>query len=262
MRRVETSDGRSLAVAFDGPADAPAVVLLHSIGCDHRLWDPQVAALAGYRVVRPDIRGHGASEAPAGDYSLGRLVADLVEILDQLGIGSAHVCGLSLGGVIAQAFALKFPERVRTLVLANTLPRIGDAEGWRARAERVRADGVAAIADLAMERFFSEPFRHRAPEVVWAARRQLLATSADGYAGCCAALRDADLTADAVRLEAPTLVIAGAHDVSTPAAAMGAFAAAVADARVIELEAGHLSNLEQPDAFAAALLAHLEAADG
>ncbi|MGA0605196.1 3-oxoadipate enol-lactonase [Phenylobacterium sp. VNQ135] len=262
MKRIVASDGCALAVRVEGREAAPAVLLLHSIGCDHRLWDSQAAALIArrYRVIRPDIRGHGASHAPAGDYTLDRLAQDALEVLDALRVGAVHVVGLSLGGVIAQRLAQAAPERVISLTLANTLPRIGDAEGWRTRAAKVRAEGLAAIADMAMARFFSPGFCICAPGVVAAAHATLVAADPEGYAGCCAALRDADLT-DA-RPTAPTLVVAGARDVSTTAEAMGAFALTLPNARFVELDAGHLSNLEQPGAFNAALLAHLEAHDG
>lgn len=262
MKRVIASDGCALAAWSDGPDSGPAVLLLHSIGCDHRLWDAQAAALVvrRYRVIRPDIRGHGASDAPVGDYALNRLVQDAVEILDALGVRAAHVVGLSLGGVIAQGLARAAPERVISLTLANTLPKIGDAEGWRARAETVRSRGLAAIAEMAMARFFSPGFCICAPGVVASTHAALIAADAEGYAGCCAALRDADLTR--ARPTAPTLVVAGARDVSTTAEAMGAFALTLPNARFVELDAGHLSNLEQPGAFNAALLRHLEAHDG
>ncbi|MCR5872738.1 alpha/beta hydrolase [Phenylobacterium sp. J426] len=152
------------------------------------------------------------------------------------------------------------PHRVASLTLANTLPRIGDAEGWTARAELVRAQGLAAIADLAMARFFSPGFCVCAPGVVAAAHTTLLATSPEGYVGCCGALRDADL--GRTRLDLPTLIVAGTRDVSTTAEAMAEFAATLPDSYFVELDAGHLSNLEQPGPFNAALLSHLEAHDG
>lgn len=259
--RIAASDGCGLAIDAAGRAAAPAVLFLHSIGCDHRLWEAQARTLAArYRVVRPDIRGHGGSDAPAGDYPFARLVQDALEILDALGVARAHVVGLSLGGVIAQGLALAAPERIASMGLANTLPRIGDAEAWRTRADAVRAAGMAVIAEMAMERFFSPAFRSAQPTTVADLRARLLATDPQGYAGCCAALGEADLTDQPS--EAPTTLLSGTHDVSTTAEAMRAFAATLPNARLVELDAGHLSNLEQPAGFTAALLDHLEAADG
>jgi 3-oxoadipate enol-lactonase len=259
MMRITASDGAALSVADDGPRDAPALVLLHSIGCDHAMWAPQAAALRGWRTIRPDIRGHGRSDAPAGDYALERLAEDVADTLAALGVRNAVICGLSLGGLVAQAVALRAPSAVRGLVLANTAARIGTAEAWADRAALVRAQGLDAIADMAMARFFSEDFRARRADVVDGFRAGLLATSAGGYAGCCAALRDADLRGDVGRIAAPTLVIGGTLDVSTPPEQTRALAAAIPGARHLELDAAHLSNVERPEAFAAALVQHLEA---
>jgi 3-oxoadipate enol-lactonase len=256
--RVTASDGAGLFVAVDGPAEAPAVVLLHSIGCDHDMWAPQVPALARWRTIRPDIRGHGRSDAPDGDYPLRRLADDVAELLTALGVTDAVVCGLSLGGAIAQALAVRAPSRVRGLVLANTAARIGSAQAWEQRAGVVRAEGLGAIAGMAMERFFSEDFRAAQPDVVQGFHRRLVESSPTGYAGCCAALRDADLSGEVGRIAAPTLVIGGTLDVSTPPAQTRALAAAIPGAAHTELEAAHLSNVERPEAFAAALMQHLE----
>lgn len=258
MMRVTASDGARLAVADAGPRGAPAVVFLHSIGCDGGMWAAQVAALAGHRTICVDLRGHGASDAPAGDYALARLAEDVADVLAALSAPEAVVCGLSLGGLVAQAFALRTPAQVRGLVLANTAARIGSPEAWSDRAALVRAEGLGAIADLAMGRFFSDGFRATHPQEVAGCRDRLLAMSAGGYAGCCAALRDGDLRDDIGRIGAPVLVIGGAHDVSTPPQQTRALAAAIPGADHVELDAGHLSNVEQPRAFAAALAQHME----
>jgi 3-oxoadipate enol-lactonase len=255
---VTASDGARLFVAEQGPCDAPALVLLHSIGCDHAMWDGQASALGRRRIIRPDIRGHGRSDAPAGDYALDRLAEDVADVLAALDVGEAAVCGLSLGGVVAQALALKAPSRVRGLALANTAARIGSAEGWGQRAAVVRAEGLGAIADMAMARFFSDGFRAAHPETVGGFRARLVATSAAGYAGCCAALRDADLSAEVGRIAAPTLVIGGRLDVSTPPDQTRALARAIPGAAHVELAAAHLSNVEAPEAFSGALAKHLE----
>jgi 3-oxoadipate enol-lactonase len=258
--RVQTDDGASLVAEAQGPVGAPALLFLNSIGCDRRLWEGQVAALApAFRCLTFDARGHGASDAPAGDYSIERLARDALAVLDAAGVQAAHVCGLSLGGVIGQQLALQAPERVASLTLANTASRIGSYDSWETRRRLVLAQGLAAIADMAMERFFSEAFRADHADVVAAQRATLLACSAAGYAGCCAALRDADLTFELGRIEAPALVIAGELDVSTPPEQAAALAGAIPRASLVALPAAHLSNLEQPDAFSAALKAHLEA---
>lgn len=248
-------DGVRLYWRADGEAGKPVLLLLNSIGVDMGLWDRVVPQLASrFRVVRMDARGHGASDAPPGDYSLDDLADDALAVLDAAGAARAAVCGISLGGMVAMSLALRAPERVEALVLACTSAAM-DAAAWQARIDLVRAEGLAAIADMAMERFFSERFRRQAPAVVATTRAGLLAISADGYVGCCAAIRDMDLLDRLSAIGAPTLVIAGERDVSTPFAGHGErIADAIPGAKVAKLDAGHLPSLEAPGAFAGAVL--------
>jgi 3-oxoadipate enol-lactonase len=255
-----TDDGVALWWTQDGPADAPVLLLANSIGSTAEMWAPQVAPLsARFRLIRFDARGHGRSDAPEGDYRLDRLARDMAAVLDAADAPRAHVCGLSLGGATAQAFALAYPDRIDRLILANTAARIGSAEGWSHRIAAVRAGGMAGVADMAVARFFEAAFIAAHPEIVDPVREALIATPAHGYVGCCAALRDADLTDAVAAVVAPTLVIGASHDVSTPPAQTQALADAIPGARHMVLDAAHLSNLEQPDAFTGAVLAHLEA---
>lgn len=257
--RVQTDDATSLLAESQGPTDAPAILFLNSIGCGGWLWDLQTTALrTDFRCVTFDARGHGGSDAPAGDYTIDRLGRDALAVLDAAGVRSAHVCGLSLGGVIGQWLGVHAAGRIASLTLANTASRIGTRDSWEARRRLVLAEGLGAIADVAVERFFSAAFRAASPAMVAQARDSLLAGSPGGYAGCCAALRDADLTPDLGRIAAPTLVIGGALDVSTPPDQAAALAAGIPGAQLTVLPAAHLSNLEQPDAFTGALRAHLE----
>lgn len=256
-----SQDGCRLAGEAQGPDAAPALLFLNSLGCDRRLWEPQVAALSGdYRCLVFDARGHGRSDSPEGDYTLDQLGADALAILGAAGVTRAHVCGLSLGGLVAQWLAIHTPEQVTSLTLANTASRIGTYDSWETRRRLVLDEGLGAIADLAMTRFFSDGFRQAQPAVVATARARLTAGPAVGYAGCCAALRDADLTAELAAIRAPTLVIGGRLDVSTPPEDTDALAQCIADARSATLEAAHISNLEQPEAFTKALRMRLEAA--
>ena len=258
---VVTPDGWRLSAEAHGPAGAPAILFLNSIGCDRRLWAAQVSELsAKYRCLVFDARGHGQSDAPEGNYTLDQLGRDALAVLDATGATQAHLCGLSLGGLVAQWLAVHASARLATLTLANTASRIGDRDGWEARRRTVLAEGLDAIADMAMQRFFSESFRRTEPGLVAGWRARLAAGSAPGYAGCCAALRDADMTPELGRIGAPTLVIGGRLDVSTPPDVTGALANDIPGATHLVLDAAHLSNIEQPQAFTEALRMHLEAA--
>ena len=229
------------------------VVLVHAIGCDHRMWDSLAAALSPrYRVVRVDVRGHGQSPVPAGEYSLDALADDVLAVLDALKIDKAHWVGLSMGGMIGQAFAINHRERLGRLVLANTSSWYGP-EGpkmWDARAKAVREGGMAAIAELVMQRYFSDDFRASHPDVVARSKERVLATPAKGYVSCCAAIRDLDFTRDLPSVHARTLVIAGGFDVGTPVAMSEAIATKIPGSQLAVIpRAAHLSAVEAPDEF-------------
>jgi 3-oxoadipate enol-lactonase len=258
---VTTDDNIRLNVATEGLGDGPTLLMMHSIGCDLTLWDPQLEALAGhFRIVRFDARGHGGSDAPKGDYTLDRLARDALSVLDAVGAESAYLCGLSLGGVTAQWLALHAAPRVNGIVIANTATRIGTAEAWQARGDMAIAEGMQALAPIAITRFFSEGFLAYSPEVADIFRQRLLTTAPEGYAGCCAVLRDTDFTGELGAIAVPTIVIGGTLDVPTPLSQAEELAQAIPDARLVALEAGHLSNVEQPAGFAAAIRRILETA--
>ena len=218
-----TADGCRLSYAVDGPADAPPFLLLHSLGTTVDLWTDQLERFRrSFRVIRPDIRGHGRSDAPTGAYSLDRLGRDALAVLDAAGAPRAHVCGESLGGLVAQWLGVHAPDRVDRIVVANTAARLGTPELWEARIDAARESGMKAMTDAVIARWFTEGFRQREPATVERFRAMLAACPVDGYTGCCATLRDADL-GDAIReIAAPTLVVTGTHDLATPPAA-GAF---------------------------------------
>lgn len=249
-----------LAHRVEGAAGAPALLLLHSLGWDGSMWDPQASEWAhGYRVVRVDLRGHGGSPHPSGPYSVAGLAADAVAVMDALEIQRFSVCGLSLGGQVALELAARHPERVDRLVACATAPRLGTEAGWRERAAKVRSEGLESIADLVMERFFSDGFRASHAEAVAEGRAALLRASAVGYAGCCEALGTADLTKALGAIRAPTLLIAGEADVSTPPTAMAPMSQAIADATLLVIPgAGHILNREAPDRVTAAVFDHLD----
>jgi 3-oxoadipate enol-lactonase len=260
MLAHRTDDGCRLAYQLSGRESAPPLVLSNSLGTDHTLWARQAEALAErFRVVRYDTRGHGASDAPAGPYSVDRLGRDVCSLLDHLGIARAHVAGVSIGGLTALWLGIHAADRVDRLVLANTAARIGSVQTWDDRMATVAAEGVAALADATMERWFTAGFRAAEPGVVAGTRATFLATPAAGYLGCCAALRDADLRPLAGEVRARTLVVTGAHDVATPAADGAWLAGAIPGAALHQFEAAHLSNLECAAGFTAAVVAFLSA---
>jgi len=247
-------DGCRLAYTLTGPADAPPLVLANSLGTDRGLWAAQLEALsARHRVLGYDTRGHGRSDAPAGDYTIARLGRDVLALLDHLGVARADVCGVSIGGLTALWLGIHAGDRVRRLVLANTAARVGSDTFWTERMRLVRDDGVASLADVTMERWFTPGFRAARPDVVARMRATLLATLASGYLGCCAALRDADLQNDAASVTAPTLVVTGRHDVATPPELGEWLAATIPGARLATFDAAHLANVECAAAFTAAV---------
>lgn len=253
-----TGDGCRIAWRFDGPADAPVLLLSNSLGTSMAMWEPQLADFTRqFRVLRYDSRGHGASAAPEGGYGLDRLVRDAVELLDSLSLPRVAFCGLSLGGMIGQALSVRAPERVTRVVLANTSAYMGPAANWDQRIATVRANGMAPIADASVGRWFTPDFPARAPEAVEMIRQGLLATNPQGYAGCCAAIRDMDLRRQALVNTVPSLVLAGSQDLATPPADSKALAGTLGDARLVFLDAAHLSNVEQPEAFTREVLAFL-----
>ncbi len=182
---------------LEGPEDAPVVVFTGSLGTDITMWQPQSNRLrARFRTLRYDIRGHGRSEVPQGPYSMDGLGSDLVALLDRLGIERAFVCGLSIGGMISMWVGANAPERVERLVLCCTSARLGPPEAWHERAAAVRADGVEAVADAVLGRWFTPAFREAHPEAIERMRGQLTATPREGYASCCEAIAAMDLTPD------------------------------------------------------------------
>jgi 3-oxoadipate enol-lactonase / 4-carboxymuconolactone decarboxylase len=244
---------------LQGNPGKPVLVLSHSIGTDHSLWDLQVNdLLSHFQVLRYDIRGHGASDSPGGEYSIEILGADLLALTDVLGISQFAFCGLSLGGAIGQWVAIHAPERLTHLVLANTSPQFVPRANWEARISAVRESGMSAIVDVVMPRFFSADTLARENPHAASIRSVLLGTDPVGYTACCAALRDMDHTHLLPQIKTPTLVITGDRDVSTPWSGHGEkLAHEIPGAKAIHLVAAHLSNIEQPRSFTAALFEFL-----
>jgi 3-oxoadipate enol-lactonase / 4-carboxymuconolactone decarboxylase len=252
-------NGARLFYRLEGVAEKPVLVLSHSIGTDHALWAPQVPELLShFQVLRYDTRGHGASEVTQGEYSVELLAQDVVGLADCLGIHTFAFCGLSLGGAIGQWLGVNASDRLTRLVLANTSPKFAERSHWDMRIEMVLEGGMAAIVDMVIERFFSAHTRVNSSAYVSLVRSVFLGTDSAGYAGCCAALRDFDSQQTLRNLRVPTLVISGDSDIATPWAGNGeVLAREIPNARSVKLPAAHLSNLERPRSFLAALLEFL-----
>ena len=240
-----------------GKEGAPWLVLGHSLACSVRMWDPQIAALKGeYRILAYDTRGHGASEAPKGAYTLELLADDLFFLLKELKITATHFCGLSMGGMIGQTFALKYPGVFQTLTLADTTSRY-PAEAaplWAERIKTVKSKGMEPLAQPTLERWFTEPFRNSNPTAVDAIRKLILATPPAGYIGCSHAIPKINLTARLKEIKCPILVIVGADDPGTPPSMAQEIHANAPGSKLVVLpRAAHLANLEQPEGFTRAL---------
>lgn len=246
--------------ALTGPAKAPVVMLSHSLGTTLGLWEPQMPALeSAFRVLRYDARGHGQTTATPAPYTIEQLGGDAIALLDALALDRVHFCGLSLGGMIGIWLGVHAKERLDRLVLCNTAARIGTVESWNARIEQVRSSGVRKLAPLALERWYTAEFRRRSPDVAAWTQRMLEETTLEGYAGCCAALRDADLREDVSEITAPTLVMAGTQDPATSVADARFLVERISGTRYAELPAAHLSNVEAAAGFTAQLTGFLTA---
>lgn len=252
-----------LNAVVDGRPDAPVLVLGSSLGTTAAMWDPQVPALARrFRVLRYEHRGHGDSPATDGPYTLAELADDVLELLDEYGVGAFRYAGLSLGGMVGMELAARVPERVDRLALLCTSALLGPPESWAARADAVQANGMAAVADTVLARWFTPAFAATHPQVVARFRDMLLATTPAGYAGCCAAIGGMDLRGRLGSIRAATLVIAGAEDPATPPEHGRAIAEAVPGARLAILPAAaHIANVERPEEVTDLLLAHLDPQD-
>lgn len=259
VQHIAMNDGCRIACEFIPRDGAPVIVLSPSLGTSMGLFDAQVEALSGrFGILRYDPRGHGASDVPSGGYSLDRLGSDVIGLLNALGIERAHFVGVSLGGMTGQWLGYRAPERLLSLTLANTSAYMGPPSGWAERIDHVLTNGMGPMVEPVIERWFTPGFRENEPAPVQRIADMLLATDPRGYAGCSAAIRDMDLRPTAGLIDVPTLVIAGLQDPATPPEHADFLASNIPGAKLASLDAAHLSNVELPEQFNAAVLEFLE----
>jgi 3-oxoadipate enol-lactonase len=236
----------------------PVLLLSNSLGTDFSMWNPQLADLErNFRVLRYDTRGHGETSVTPGDYTIEQLGRDVIGLLDSLRIERAHFCGLSMGGMVGIWLGIHAPERLHRLVLCNTAARIGTREMWDGRIATARRDGMKPAAAIVIPRWFTPEFRALFPEKVAWAQRMLENSPPEGYAGCCAAIRDMDQRAALPQIKVPTLVVYGGSDSVIPLPDAHFLTQQIPGAVEVELAAAHLSNVEQADAFTRAVSSFL-----
>ena len=254
-------DGNDIAYRFDGREGAPVLTLSNRLASDHRMWEAQMPALgADWRVLRYDTRGHGASSAPQGPYTVGGLASDVIGLWDALGIETSVFCGLSLGGMIGQQLAIDHGPRLRALVLCDTIARWPDGVTaiWNGRVRAAQSQGMAPLVEPTIERWFTAPTRARRPPELEAIAAMIAATPPAGFIGCAQAIVKIDFLDRLGAVAVPTLVIVGADDPATPPSAAAAIQAHIPGAELTVIEgAAHLANVEQPEAFNAALTSFL-----
>ncbi len=239
-------------VSVSGQAGAPALLLLHSLGTSLHVWDAQAETLARhFRVIRPDLRGHGLTEVTPGPYSIEGLAHDALAVLDALGIAHAHVAGLSIGGLIAQALAHHAPHRVLSLILCDTALAIPPPANWHERARLVRAGGMGAVVEAVMARWVTPGFRDSA--AARGLRAMLLRTDPEGYAGAAEAIATTDFTEQTPHLRLPAQIIVGALDEATPITSAKALQTALQASLTIIPDAAHIPTIEKPNAVSAAI---------
>jgi 3-oxoadipate enol-lactonase len=249
------SNGAKLNAQIEGPERAPVLMLCNSLGTDLHMWDDQVKAITQhFRLLRYDRRGHGKSEAPKGPYNMEMLGRDALAVMDGMGVQKVNWCGLSMGGMVGMWLGANAPQRMDRIVLSNTAAHMADKQIWNERFKTLRAGGTAAIADGTMERWFTKGFRERAPQAVARLKQMVLDTPVEGYIGCGEAVRDMDHREIIRKITAPTMIIAGRHDPATTVEAAEFLRDRIPGSKLVVLEAAHISNVEQAQAYTDALL--------
>jgi len=262
-QQMANVNGVDIAYRFDGPQDAPVLLVANSLMANGSMWDGNIAALAErYRVLRYDKRGHGGSGLSAGPYTIAQLADDAVGLLDVLGIQKVHFMGLSIGGMIGQQLGARYPERILSLSLCNTASEMPPRSLWEERFDIARTQGIAGLVDGTIKRWFTAPFIERAPQEIEKVRQMILGTNVEGYIGCGSAVRDMAQSTMLLKIKAPTLVLSGRHDPACTVDQGTVLNRLIDGSRMVIIEdAAHLSNIEQPVQFNQAVREFMDSVD-
>lgn len=237
-----------------GDTSKPAIIFSNSLGTNFSMWQAQIDALKNdFFVICYDTRGHGQSSAPQGPYTIDQLGQDVIHLLNHLNVEKAAFCGISMGGLTGQWLAINYPERFNHVIVCNTAAKIGQEQAWNDRATLVREQGLQPIASTAASRWFTEHFIQRNTAIVTSLSNDLGASSAEGYASCCEALAKADLREQLKEIKIPVLVIVGTQDPVTTVADGQFMAERIVGSQLFEIDASHISNIEQPKVFSTAI---------
>lgn len=229
-----------------GTSGGSPLILSSSLGTTAQMWDPQLEALGTHhRVITYDHRGHGRSSIPPGPYTLAGIAGDVLDLMDDLSLDSVDFAGLSLGGMVGMWIAENAPSRIRRLALLCTYATVTDPTVWAERAALVRSEGTAPIVDASIERWFTPEFRGTHSDLADRFADSLRAMSAVGYASCCQAIESMTIDTRLEAIEAPTLVVAGRHDLGASPEMTRALASSIPNARYEEVEGAHLASVEQ-----------------
>lgn len=259
MAELRTTDGARLYYEVEGAKFGPPLVFSNSLGTNLHMWDGQVeeALGLGFRVIRYDQRGHGKSEAPNGSYTLARLADDVVDLLNALKIDKTAFCGLSMGGMTGIHLAKRHPPRFSRLALCNTAAWMPPPDLWNDRIKSVTDGGMEAVVETVIARWFTPMFPEKYPEKVNRIRGMILSTPPRGYVGCCVGLRDMDERDKLGLIEAPALVVIGAHDPATTPERGQYLVVRIPGVQKAVLDTAHLSNIERPEDFNRVVLGFL-----
>jgi 3-oxoadipate enol-lactonase len=240
-----------VAYRLEGAAGHPVVMMSNGLMTNMGMWNPTISALKDrFQILRYDTRGHGSTSVTPGPYSIELLADDAIGLMDALDIREAHIMGLSMGGMVAQQIGARYPNRTLSLLLCNTASEMPPRSLWEERLRIAHTQGVAALADSTIRRWFTASFIERSPQIIEKIREMILATPLEGYLSCATAIRDMAQTTLLLKIKAPTLIVTGRQDPATTVEQSMVLNRMIDTSRMGVIEnAAHLSNIEQPETF-------------